>query len=194
MDLSEDAEPATAQLFVLSAYDQDGVSRVRDSYHDYLSTRSENTSDAAEEFRFLQDLSHTLASKRTHHAWRAFAIANSPGALKDGLREIPKPTRAKSEPRLAWVFTGQGAQWPAMGVELMVYPIFRESILAADRYLNDLGCLWSLSCKSLQLPEDRYYTDRRQTSCRRAQARRASMAQSSVSPSARHSRSRSSIY
>ncbi|KAK7734711.1 Type I Iterative PKS [Cytospora paraplurivora] len=145
IDLSEDAEIAPAQLFVLSTYDQDGVSRVRDSYHDYLSTRLESTSDPIEESRFLPDLSHTLASKRTYHAWRAFAIAQSPEALKDGLREITKPVRAKSEPRLAWVFTGQGAQWPAMGVELMVYPIFRQSILAADRYLNDLGCLWSLS-------------------------------------------------
>ena len=154
IDLSEDIDIAPAQLFLLSAYDQDGVSRLRDLYGGYLTTRSEKTSDAAERARLLRDLSHTLASKRTHHAWRAFCVAESPEALVQGLSELPKPTRIKSEPRLAWVFTGQGAQWPAMGTELMNYPVFQQSILAADRYLNDLGSTWSLSCKSSLLPQE----------------------------------------
>ncbi|KUI56159.1 Lovastatin diketide synthase LovF [Cytospora mali] len=141
IDLSEDIETTPAQLFVLSAYDQEGISRVSDLYDSYLSTKSKNTSgevDEVKDAQFLRDLGHTLATKRTHHAWRAFAVADSPAALRNGLSELPRPTRIKSEPRLAWVFTGQGAQWPAMGIELMAYPVFQQSILAADRYLNDL--------------------------------------------------------
>lgn len=148
IDMSADVEKTSAQLFVLSAYDKDGVSRVGNSYVGYLSTKSENSSYTADRAQFLRDLSHTFACKRTHHAWRAFAIADSRTALTKGLSGLPKPTRAQSDPRLAWVFTGQGAQWPAMGIELMVYPVFQRTILAADRYLNDLGCVWSLSCKS----------------------------------------------
>lgn len=146
IDMGADFEPT--QLFVLSAFDQDGISRVRDLYDEYLSTKLKVTSDEAGNLEFLRNLSHTLASKRTHHAWRAFAIADSPAALRQGLSEMPTPTRIKSEPRLAWVFTGQGAQWPAMGIELMAYPIFQQSIIAAEKYLNGLGCSWSLSCKS----------------------------------------------
>lgn len=152
VDVGELAEtPRPARLFVLSAYDQDGISRVRDSYDGYLSARSGHAANEAKEAEFLRDLSHTLAAKRTHHAWRAFAVADSSAAMRHGLKELPTPTRIKSEPRLAWVFTGQGAQWPAMGIELMAYHVFQESILAADRYLNSLGCPWSVHCKSSML-------------------------------------------
>lgn len=142
-----DADIALSQLLVLSTNDQEGVLRMRDALEGYLASKSRKNSVADDE-RLLRDLSHTLASKRTHHAWRAFAIADCPSALQKTLQGMPSATRIKSQPRLAFVFTGQGAQWPAMGVELMQYPVFQESILAADRYLNDLGCSWSLSCTS----------------------------------------------
>lgn len=118
---------------------------MRDALGEYLASKAGENSVADDE-RLLRDLSHTLASKSTHHAWRAYTIADSPSTLQNSLKAISGATRAKSQPRLAFVFTGQGAQWPAMGIELMAYPVFQESILSADRYLNDLGCSWSLSC------------------------------------------------
>jgi acyl transferase domain-containing protein/NADPH:quinone reductase-like Zn-dependent oxidoreductase len=43
------------------------------------------------------------------------------------------------------VFTGQGAQWYAMGRELITtYPVFGASIKEADAILKDLGADWSL--------------------------------------------------
>lgn len=144
MGVNGDADTAPSQVLVLSTNDQEGVLRMRDALEGYLTSKSRKNSVADDE-RLLRDLSHTLASKRTHHAWRAFAIADCPSTLQKALKEMPSATRIKSQPRLAFVFTGQGAQWPAMGVELMQYPVFQESILAADRYLNDLGCSWSLS-------------------------------------------------
>ncbi|KAH8804357.1 beta-ketoacyl synthase domain-containing protein [Xylogone sp. PMI_703] len=141
----QDVAPSgPAQLFVLSSYDQDGVSRMRDAYNDYLDSRSKNDVNPGE-VQFFRDLSYTLASKRTHHAWRSFSIADSQSALRSALPQMPQAVRAKSEPRLAFIFTGQGAQWPAMGMELMKYPVFQQSLLAADRYLNNLGCPWSLT-------------------------------------------------
>ncbi|KAI3395544.1 hypothetical protein diail_1206 [Diaporthe ilicicola] len=144
MGMNGNADAALSHLFVMSTNDQEGVLRMRDALEGYLASQSLKNSVADEE-RLLGDLSHTLAAKRTHHAWRAFTTADCPSALQDALKTMSSATRIKSEPRLAFVFTGQGAQWPAMGVELMTYPVFQQSILSADRYLNDLGCSWSLS-------------------------------------------------
>ncbi|THC96592.1 hypothetical protein EYZ11_003932 [Aspergillus tanneri] len=44
---------------------------------------------------------------------------------------------------LVIVFTGQGAQWPAMGHELFVNPIFRASINVSQSYLEAFGCKWN---------------------------------------------------
>ncbi|CAM1502592.1 Fc.00g073680.m01.CDS01 [Cosmosporella sp. VM-42] len=137
--------PETDRLFVLSSHDEDGVLRARDTYIEYLSSRLAKAELKLEEGLFLEDLSYTLASKRTHHAWRSFSIAKSQTGLQTSFNQMQKPTRAKSEPRLAFLFTGQGAQWPAMGMELMAYPAFQQSLLDADQYLNELGCSWSLT-------------------------------------------------
>jgi acyl transferase domain-containing protein len=44
------------------------------------------------------------------------------------------------------VFTGQGAQWYAMGRELIEpYPVFKATLFEAESYLNDFGTDWSLT-------------------------------------------------
>lgn len=136
------------RLFVLSANDQDAVSRLRDGYRDYLATKAAQIVGESAQLRFLRDLSYTLACRRTRHSWRTFSIASSPAQLEKSLEgNAATPIRAKTNPRLAFVFTGQGAQWATMGMDLLAYRAFQESLLAADRYLNDLGCNWSLTCK-----------------------------------------------
>ncbi|KAJ2892889.1 hypothetical protein MKZ38_009267 [Zalerion maritima] len=53
---------------------------------------------------------------------------------------------AQTGPTLAFVFTGQGAQWYAMGRELYAHPAFRESLEAAEQYLSmTLGSPWNLN-------------------------------------------------
>ena len=53
-----------------------------------------------------------------------------------------KPPRTRG---LAFVFTGQGAQWYAMGRELIaVYPAFGHSLETTDLCLRELGACWSL--------------------------------------------------
>lgn len=57
--------------------------------------------------------------------------------------EIPV-FRCSRAPRLAFVFTGQGAQWSQMGIQLNRYPIFQKSVEESDTYLRSaLGCTWS---------------------------------------------------
>ncbi|KAJ4387459.1 hypothetical protein N0V93_008051 [Gnomoniopsis smithogilvyi] len=122
------------QLFVLSAYDQDGISRLCKAYTEYLPRMTDS----------LYNLSYTLASKRTRFSWRTAVVAGSGHALENMLSEGQPATRAVGEPGLGFVFTGQGAQWARMGTELMRYLPYRRSVECADAYLKTLGCEWSV--------------------------------------------------
>ena len=56
-----------------------------------------------------------------------------------------KPRRSSKRPRLGFVFTGQGAQWHAMGRELIdQYPVFKATLIEVERQLKSFGASWSL--------------------------------------------------
>ncbi|KAE8368107.1 hypothetical protein BDV27DRAFT_154279 [Aspergillus caelatus] len=81
----------------------------------------------------LKDLAFTLARRREHLPYRAFAVTDKDGSL---------PTFQKAQstaPCPVFVFNGQGAQWPTMGKELMCrFPKFREDIHRMDKILTEL--------------------------------------------------------
>lgn len=113
----------------------------------YLKTKC----DASSSNSFLSDLAYTLAKRRSHLQWKTFATASTVPellhALEDEETQAPQYLSSR-KPTLGFVFTGQGAQWPAMGLELMNIPVFKESIIAADAYLRDeLGCEWSAAAE-----------------------------------------------
>jgi hypothetical protein len=90
----------------------------------------------------LRDLSYTLANKREHRPYRAYALAESASCMVASVTQAVEET----SPRVAWVFTGQGAQWPAMGAELLeTNATFRSTIRKLDKVL-------------LTLPEPVYWT------------------------------------
>lgn len=81
----------------------------------------------------LHDLAYTVATRREHMAHRAFAIAE-----KDGTLSHIEKSRATS-PTVVFIFTGQGAQWPGMGKELMsVSDCFLKTIRKLDGALSRL--------------------------------------------------------
>lgn len=143
--------PGRPLVFALSAQDRDGIKRVRQSLLDFLLGRENSeTRHKDSSAEFLVDLAHTLNTRRTHHQWKTFAVAASAQELTEVLNDKEAPRTghlaASCPPRLGFVFTGQGAQWAGMGMELMAaYPTtFGASVAAADAYLQaELGCEWS---------------------------------------------------
>ena len=134
----------TPRLFLFSAQDKEGLKRTKQALADHLLSKLGDESLNSQ--TYLADLSFTL-SRRATLQWRTSITASSIQQLWENLRndENVLITRASGHPRIGFVFTGQGAQWPMMGIELMVYPVFRESIQAADEYLRAAcSCTWSV--------------------------------------------------
>lgn len=91
----------------------------------------------------LADLAFTLATKREHLPHRSFAIASN-----GQIGTAAPPERAGAAPNVIMVFTGQGAQWPQMGKELLhSNAIFASTIRSLDKYLHEEvsgGPLWTI--------------------------------------------------
>lgn len=127
------------KLLVWSAADSGAIKRMVDAYEAYF--RTQIAGDASK----VHQLAYTLAMRRSLMSWRSFAVVDAE------TREISatKAVRCSSGLGLAFVFTGQGAQYPGMGLELLQYPLFEASLKRSDQYFANFGCVWSLFSKLL---------------------------------------------
>ncbi|PTB74995.1 polyketide synthase [Trichoderma longibrachiatum ATCC 18648] len=136
----------TPLIFPVTSFDEQGVQRNARSLAAYLSDLL--ISDPSSQTRnYLQDLAYTLAAKRTAFQWRSFCLASSVADLAETLAadaSLAKPVRTRAAPSIGFVFTGQGAQWYAMGRELLAFSTFKESLESASRYMQELGSSCSL--------------------------------------------------
>lgn len=86
----------------------------------------------------LADIAYTLGCKRSRLGQRTFRIVDK-DAVTAGLaaeeRIFTSPLQTAS---VAFVFTGQGAQWHAMGAQLFDYGVFRDTITYLDTVLSVL--------------------------------------------------------
>lgn len=95
---------------------------------------------AAKNPNHLAELAYTLATRREKMQYRSFQVVNSTSS--EALQiEIPLPTSKTTTTTapapIVMVFTGQGAQWPRMGSELLhSNAAFRRSIVALDSALQ----------------------------------------------------------
>ncbi len=95
---------------------------------------------------FVGSLAHTMNLHRTVFSWRLAVVAASAGDIINAL-SLPSLERRRAlyDPRLAFVFTGQGAQWFAMGRELIDrFLVFKNALLSADAHYKSVGAPWSL--------------------------------------------------
>ena len=133
---TQDARP---RLFVLSAKSKKSLLAQVQSLLQWVSR--DNAVD-------LGDLSYTLSARRTMLDWRSSIVAEDREELLESLRrvDIPKaPEKPSQRFQVCFTFTGQGAQWYAMGRELIfACPRFRDSLLRSGSILRDLGASWSL--------------------------------------------------
>lgn len=95
-----------------------------EAYDTYISQHPERTESVA----------YTLGARRERLKLRTFAVADGTSQLKAG-PAVP----ARGVKKVAFVFTGQGAQWIQMGRKLFLeHPRFAKTIRDLDSVLQSL--------------------------------------------------------
>ncbi|KAI1097720.1 putative polyketide synthase [Jackrogersella minutella] len=85
-------------------------------------------------------VAYTMSNRRTRFQHRGYMLVDVADSLDQfNVRHASEPRATTSKPSLAFVFTGQGAQWSTMGCNLFRdYEIFRQSIKAQDAHLAQI--------------------------------------------------------
>ncbi|KAI1495101.1 putative polyketide synthase [Biscogniauxia mediterranea] len=82
----------------------------------------------------LEDLAYTLSERRTRHWHRAYLTTRTTDITE---HDFTIGKNIGQTPKIALVFTGQGAQWPQMGKELLQFFPWTQDILEElDRVLQ----------------------------------------------------------
>ncbi|KAL4910615.1 hypothetical protein BDW74DRAFT_184453 [Aspergillus multicolor] len=138
----ETHQDSPMQLLTWSTADKDGLARLSESWEAYLDSLRQNANEPRTRFA---NLAYTLNERRTHHPWRSYALAQHGTPAKDIVAAWSAPVKSMANPTIGFVFTGQGAQWPTMGRELMArYPVYLQSLRQASAYLRTLGVEWDI--------------------------------------------------
>lgn len=139
--LLEPVDMSHDRLYVLTANDRDALKTQANRLASYLRRSLDVSVDIS-----MSSLAFTLCERRSLLPWRLSVQASSAADLIIQLESGDEAQflRSSREPRVGFVFTGQGAQWHGMGRELMRYPVFASSIWRAEKCLRDLGASWSL--------------------------------------------------
>lgn len=123
----------STHVFLISGHEKEVVWSIADGHASYI----KKNGDADD---LLPDYSYTL-SRRSALEYKTAIVAQDPAELAAKLanhQELGIHRCIADEsgtPRLALVFCGQGAQWHAMGRELLEYKAFSSSIVSASRFM-----------------------------------------------------------
>ncbi|KAI0532709.1 hypothetical protein GGR58DRAFT_489208 [Xylaria digitata] len=128
----------TPKLLVWSASDEKALQRTLQQYESYIKAHVVGQAEK------VKHLAYTLASRRSHLLWRAFSITSDNFLTINSTHPFSKAIRTSTEPGIAFVFTGQGAQYVDMGFGLMQYPIYEATLKLIDKFYRELGCEWSI--------------------------------------------------
>ncbi|MEU7874554.1 type I polyketide synthase [Dactylosporangium sp. NPDC049140] len=125
-----------AAVFTLSAKSKRSLGALLQRYRDRLAADPELTAE---------DVCYTANVGRTHLPLRVSGVVGGRAELDRLLeRELARVDKAAGATRrkVAFLFAGQGAQYPGMGAALYEqFPVFREQVDACDeRFAGPLGC------------------------------------------------------
>lgn len=139
------AAPDRAQLLVMSATSAAGLRQLASDYQQQLAGERDPARHAA--------VQATAATRRTHFPHRLAVAASDPAELVTALAGFAANGRDASvmtgevpevAPRVAFVFSGQGAQWAGMAVDLYEQePVFAAALDECQAILDDVAG-WSL--------------------------------------------------
>ncbi|KAI8626581.1 hypothetical protein F5Y19DRAFT_446210 [Xylariaceae sp. FL1651] len=126
------------KLLVWSAADEKALQRTLQKYESHIKAH------VAGKAGKVDQLAYTLASRRSRMLWRAFAVASEEFTIARVSLPTSKAVRTSADVGIAFVFTGQGAQYSGMGLELMRYPVYEATLRRIDSIYRDLGCKWTI--------------------------------------------------
>lgn len=138
--------PELPQLLVYSAKNSYSLKILAKRYSAFVESIPDTTIA-------LADVAYTLATRREHFNVRSFAVGT-----RDKLDTTSSPISVEKGHCVVLAFTGQGAQWPQMGRELLrSNPVFRRTIISLDDHLQDLHSVapnWTIQ-DELEKPSSR---------------------------------------
>ncbi|KAI2602808.1 ketoacyl-synt-domain-containing protein [Hypoxylon sp. NC1633] len=128
-----------AGMLVWSSADEDGVRRMQSKLASFFGLHHANLED-----NDVKDIEYTLGARRTMFPWRSFVTFSDVSDLRDKLG-TPLPRAKVAQGRsAAFVFSGQAAQYDKMGMSLLSFSTFRESLARSQALLGSMGCEWQL--------------------------------------------------
>ncbi|CZT04695.1 related to polyketide synthase [Rhynchosporium agropyri] len=138
---TQDYTIQSRKLFVLSANDKPALEAMMKNVGIYLEQRPEIFQS-----ELMSNVAYTLGQRRSLLQWRVAISTPTSFELIETLNSGKlTPTRQTESLRLGFIFTGQGAQWNAMGRELYEhYPIFQATMDACEECLVSFGASFSL--------------------------------------------------
>ncbi|KYC40369.1 hypothetical protein WA1_26500, partial [Scytonema hofmannii PCC 7110] len=132
--------PTLPLLLPLSAHSPEAVKSLAQAYQNFLGSQEFDVAA-------LQDICYTASVRRTHHEHRLAVVVNSPAQVKESLQNFVQGNadvnvsfgrkNRRRRPKVAFVFSGQGPQWWAMGRELLEQePVFRSAMEQCDELIK----------------------------------------------------------
>ncbi|WP_068136335.1 type I polyketide synthase [Roseimaritima ulvae] len=142
-----------ATLYTLSAMNRDALRELAARHADFLNQTSQP----------LEAIAHSAFTRRSHYPHRLAIVGETADDIQTQLRgfadgqpesgTLATTMAHRSQPKLAFVFSGQGGQWARMGLQLLERePVFRQSLEQIDALFQPLAD-WSI-LEALEAPAE----------------------------------------
>lgn len=133
--ISTEVDPRSTHLIAVSARSGNSVQGNLKNLLKYLKEHPDVS---------LGQLSYTTTARRMHHPHRVMfsgsKVEEISAQIETAMKNKAGATRPKAAPKFVFTFTGQGAQYPGMGKELMAHiAFFRKEMLRLDQLCQSLG-------------------------------------------------------